>query len=201
MTNWDSLIKISEDRMIYSTGIWVFITPALVKAYNLNTDTNMLIAESVTDSSAILLYFAALCFFISGLICKIFCPQIITSTSSYADFESKQMSHINMQDFINNSTDISKQKIAEEINRSISKPEPKDIDENSTFFIEVHSNACFNIKKPDTSLTYWTIRKIHNTQHMFMIFICIAFYSLGTFLLAALLFNNAKLVTKFAFSL
>lgn len=197
MINWESIKAISEDKIIASSAVWIFITPLLVKLHdNLATNKN---SESLFINENIsLLYFSALAFFISSIMYKMLCPKVIKTTESYQDFVSRRMNHINIQEFMSESSKSTSIMIKSMINESTTKPTPQEIDENMTFYLEVNRDSCLNIKISEMDSIYWIIRNTQKKQTMLAIIICQSLNIIGAALLLLIMLSNARIVYNFS---
>jgi len=125
--NWHRLRGLSNQKIVVSTSMWVFIVPIIFK---------IPIEASFTQCSNIycfninffILYFSGLSFFIGGVVFSIFCPRFIKDYSSFSDFINKGGSNVTLNSHVINIGKKRSKNLYDEIMKTIEHPSRQDID-------------------------------------------------------------------------
>lgn len=167
MKFWSTLKEISKSKVTTSCALWIFIVPAIAKlssslgAHNYNDLT----FEIVAPQSFVLLYFAAISFFLGTLLYTLTCPPLIKLVDNFSDFEALQMTAFNLNQSLEPLSKKESSEVISLIRQRIGKATSHMIDNERALLLEAGKGSDSIMIAPDKLRDcFWLIYDTHKAR-------------------------------------
>lgn len=199
MKTWTILKDLSNSRLVYSTSIWIFFVPAVLKISGATSDF-FSSGEILVPYSFYLIYFSSVAFFIGSTLYVISCPFFVKKISSYSFFIEEGMSIININNALFKVDEEKSKKLIEVLRKEVGSASPEEIDDNKVLTLcSGIGPASFSFNENNLDKVFWIVYDFQQQQRLMAQLLCWFFYSIGFFLIALVFLMNFYSVAIYFF--
>lgn len=196
-TNWQSLAKWGNQKLVQRMYIWLFITPAAAKILVESEEwlkkfsQNNFSVDLELPFSWILFFFASLSFTIGIILFKAFCPSIVRNYNNFGHFETEKLPPIRIWDFPQDLSDSGNKILKQKFNI-------KDDSEIDVFFKheKLHLRHNNGDRAESPSDLFYHIFEIATIDFLSVRILVFMFFAFGVSLFGYVVFQNILYVFK-----
>ncbi|MCD9462646.1 hypothetical protein CJF25_06510 [Photobacterium phosphoreum] len=197
MKLWMTIKEISKSKISTSCALWIFIVPAIAKLSTVigTHGYNDFTFKLVAPHSFILLYFAAISFFLGTLLYTLACPPFLKAVDNYNDFEKLKMTEFNLSQSLEKFSKIRAEEIISIIRKKIGKANITSIDSDQALLIEAGDSLdSIMVESKNLIKCFWLVHDYHQSTRLVFQYIIMIFYLCGFGILLYILASNLFIV-------